>query len=183
VNIIFLVVVVSSAVAFCIISPQNFLPVTLSAAGKAAALSLALISSYSVWMGFMQVVEDSALAKKASKGLKPLCGGLFKTKNDEARECLSVNIAANLLGLGGMATPYGVRAAGLLGKEKNADYSLAMLFVVAASSLQILPSTVISLLSENGSADPYSIILPSLAVGAVSTGAGVLLVKLLVRVK
>lgn len=131
----------------------------------------------------MQVLEDSSLAKKASKGLKPLCGGLFKTKNDEARECLSINIAANILGLGGMATPYGVRAANLLGGEKNADYSLAMLFVIAASSLQILPNTVISLLSDGGAADPYSIILPSIIVGAFSTGVGVLLVKILVRSK
>lgn len=182
-NIIFLVVTLVCGVAFMIFFPQNFLPAMLSAAGKAAALSLTLLSSYSVWMGFMQVLEDSSLAKKLSKGLKPVCGALFKTKNDEARECLSINFTANFLGLGGMATPYGIRAAGLLGKEKNAEYSQAALFVAAASSFQLLPNTVISLLSSGGAAEPYGIILPSLITGAVTLIIGLVLVKILVRGK
>lgn len=180
-NIIFLVVTVVCGAVFTVLFPQNFLPAMLTAAGKAAALSLTLLSSYSVWMGFMQVVEDSSLAKKLSRGLKPVCGALFKTKNDEAKECLAINISANFLGLGGMATPYGIRAAGLLGKEKNAEYSLSALFVVAASSFQLLPDTVISLLSSGGADEPYGIILPSLITGAAALAVGLVLVKILVR--
>lgn len=182
-NIIFLVVTIVCGVVFTALFPQNFLPAMLTAAGKAAALSLTLLSSYSVWLGFMQVVEDSSLAKKLSRGLKPVCGALFKTKNDEAKECLSINLSANFLGLGGMATPYGIRAADLLGKGKYAEYSQAALFVVAASSFQLLPNTVISLLSAGGAAEPYGIILPSLLTGAVSLISGLILVKIFVRCK
>jgi len=183
VNIIFLVVIIASSVAFIIISPQSFVPAMLSAAGRAATLSAALLSSYCVWMGFSQVVEDCSLAKKLSVGLKPLCGALFKTKDEEARECISLNLSANLLGLGGMATPYGIRAAGLLGKGKNADYSQAMLFVCAATSFQLLPNTVLSLLSSNGAANPYGIILPCLLTGAFAAAMGILAVKIFVRGK
>jgi len=183
VNIIFFVVVISSAVAFIVVSPQNFLPAMLLAAQKAATLSAAMLSSYCVWMGFMQLVEDSSLAKKLSKGLKPLCGALFKTKNDEAKECLSLNLSANFLGLGGMATPYGLRAAGLLKKESGGEYSQAMLFVLAATSFQLLPSSAISLLSSCGADNPYGIILPSLLTGIFATLIGIMSVKIFVRSK
>lgn len=153
----------------------------LGAAQKAATLSIALLASYCVWMGFMQVLTDCRLTQKLSKGLKPLCKRLFKTEDKEAAESLSMNLSSNLLGLSGVATPYGMRAAELLEKGKNSAYSHAMLFVIAATSVQLLPNTVISLLTLYGSADPYSIILPTFLASVISTAAGVALVKLLVR--
>lgn len=180
-NIIFLCLFAASAVAFIILFPQNFLPTLLSAAQKAATLSLALLASYCVWMGFMQVLSDCGLTQKISKGLKPLCKKLFKTDDKGAVESLSMNISSNLLGLSGIATPYGMEAAKRLEKGKNAAYSQAMLFVLAATSLQILPNTVISLLSMYGSANPYSVILPTFLTSVLSTAIGIILVKLLVK--
>lgn len=92
-----------------------------------------------------------------------------------------MNVSANLLGLGGIATPYGMEAAKLLERGKSPAYSHAMLFVLAATSLQILPNTAISLLSMYGSSNPYSVILPTLLTSAFSTALGIILVKLLVK--
>jgi len=181
VNIIFLCLFAASSVAFIILFPQNFLPAMLGAAQKAATLSLSLLASYCVWMGFMEVLSDCSLTQKISRGLKPLCKRLFKTEDSAAIESLSMNISSNLLGLSGVATPYGMEAARLLENGKNSAYSHAMLFVLAATSLQILPNTAISLLSLGGAANPYSVILPTFLTSVVSTALGIILVKALVR--
>ena len=164
-----------------IFSPEEFFPAMLSAGEKAATLCVTLLSSYCIWMGFMQVLTDCALTDKISKKLTPLAKKLFKVNDKTTLEAITMNLSANILGLSGIATPYGIQAASLMEGKQNAYYSQAMLFVISATSLQVLPTTVISLLSSYGSANPYDIILPSFITTAFSTVLGVLLTKLLVR--
>lgn len=164
-----------------IFSPEAFFPTMLTAGEKAATLCVTLLSSYCIWMGFMQVLSDCSLTDKISKKLAPLAKKLFKTNDKAAIEAIAMNLSANILGLGGIATPYGIKAANLIEGKRNARYSHAMLLVVNASSLQILPTTVISLLSSYGSLNPYGIILPSFITTAFSTALGIILTKLLAR--
>ena len=85
-----------------------------------------------------------------------------------------MNLSCNLLGLGGAATPYAVKAIGELEKEKN-YFAQKLLFVINATSVQILPTTVIALRASAGSVAAADIFLPSLICTAVSTFTGVLL--------
>ena len=85
-----------------------------------------------------------------------------------------MNLSCNLLGIGGAATPYAVKAIGELEKEKN-GYAQKLLFVINATSIQILPTTVIALRASAGSVSPSDIFLPSLICTAVSTLTAVLL--------
>lgn len=179
-NIIFIVVFILSGVAVAILSPESFFPILLGAGEKASALCLSLLASYCIWLGFMQVLADCSLADKISRGLKPLSKKLFKV-DDETLTVVAMNLSANILGLSGIATPYGIKAAQLLEGKENSRYAHAMLFVLSATSLQILPTTVLSLLILYGSENAYSIILPTLLATALSTGIGALSVKLLVR--
>lgn len=75
-----------------------------------------------------------------------------------------MNVSANLLGLGALATPYGVRAAALMGESesKYRDYSLAVLFTLNAASLQAIPTSVIALRTAAGSLAPSSVVCPIL---------------------
>lgn len=180
-NIIFLVIFVSGSILMIIFSPEEFFPAMLSAGEKAAMLCVTLLSSYCIWMGFMQVLTDCSLTDKISKKLTPLAKKLFKTDDKAALEAITMNLSANILGLSGIATPYGIQAVSLTEGKPNAYYSQAMLFVISATSLQILPTTVISLLSSYGSANPYDIILPSFITTAFSTALGIALTKLFVR--
>lgn len=180
-NIIFIVIFILSGVAIVILSPESFFPILLGAGEKASALCLALLASYCIWLGFMQVLADCSLTDKISKGLKPLSKKLFKVDDDETLTVITMNLSANILGLSGIATPYGIKAAQLLEGKENSRYAHAMLFVLSATSLQILPTTVISLLILYGSENAYSIILPSLLTTALSTVIGALLVKLVIR--
>jgi spore maturation protein A len=94
-----------------------------------------------------------------------------------------MNLSVNLLGISGAATPYGIRCAKLLDKTPHAEYASAMLFVLNATSLQLIPTSIVSVRVGMQSANPYDIILPTLFATLLSTLFGVLLTWVFLRPK
>ncbi len=180
-NAVFAAIFILSGAVLLILDPAGFLPALLDGATKSATLCVALLASYAAWLGLMRLWEESGVARGISKILKPLCKKLFKTDDEEALSAIGMNLSTNLLGIGGAATPYGIRAATLLEKNKNAHYSSSMLFVVNATSLQLIPTSVVALRIAAGSAAAADIILPTMLATAFSTLLGVLLVKIFIR--
>lgn len=173
-NVIFTAVCIISITVIAIFSPDKLLSSLLGGAESAAKMALTLFCIYAVWMGLSKLAEKSGLSKTMAKGLKPLSRRIFKTESEPANENLAMNISCNLLGLGGAATPFAVKAIGELEKENN-SFAQKLLFVINATSIQILPTTVIALRAAANSASPADIFLPSLICTAVSTTLGVLL--------
>ena len=173
-NAIFTVIFIASAAAMLFVAPNELLPTLIGGAESAAKMALTLFCIYAVWMGLSRVAEKSGLTRKAAKGLKPLAKRLFKTENEAALENLAMNLSCNLLGIGGAATPYAVKAIGELEKDKN-TFAQKLLFVINSTSIQLIPSTVIALRAGAGSASSFDIFLPSLICTCVSTGLGVAL--------
>lgn len=167
-NVIFTVVFIASMIAIAIISPDKLLSSLLGGAESSVKMALTLFCIYAVWMGLSKLAERSGLSKGIAKGLKPLTRRIFKTDGEVANENLAMNISCNLLGLGGAATPYAVKAIGELEKENN-GFAQKLLFVINATSIQILPTTVIALRASAGSVSASDIFLPSLICTAVST--------------
>ena len=173
-NAIFTVIFIASLIMLTIIAPDKLLSSLLGGAENAAKMALTLFCIYAVWMGLSRLAEKSGLSKTAAKALKPISRRLFKTDNESALENLAMNISCNLLGIGGAATPYAVKAIGELEKDKN-EYAQKLLFIINATSVQILPTTVIALRTSAGSATAFDIFLPSLICTAISTFLGVIL--------
>ena len=163
------------------LNPEGFLPSLLDGASRAATLCVSLIATYSVWMGLMRVWEDSGLARGVSKLLKPLAKRLLKTDDEAALSAACMSFSVNMLGISGAATPYGVQSARLLDKTENAEYSSAMFFVLNASSLQILPTSIIGVRVAMGSAAPMDVVIPILITSAFCTVLSVTLTALLLR--
>ena len=174
-NGIFAVVFVAACIIFLIFEPDGFLSALLAGGEKAATLSLSLLSVYCVWLGFFKVMEKSGLAEKLSKAFFPLAKRLFRTEDREAVFLASGNLTANLLGLPGAPTPLGIKATEKFLQAKN-KYAADMLFVLNATSLQLLPTTVIALRIAAGSAFPADIFLPTLLATLLSSLVGGLLV-------
>ena len=172
-NILFTVVFAASAAALLLKDAAAFLPALLAGAGKAVALGLQLAAVWAVWLGFLRVAEDAGILRGLARGLRPLTGRLLRTKNEAALGQAAVNLAANLLGMGGAATPAGTRAMRLLREEGN-GFGQALLFVIACAGVQLFPSTVIAVRAAAGAADPYDVYLPILlaSLGALVVGAG-----------
>ena len=124
--------------------------------------------------------KESGITRKISKLLKPLAKKLFKTNDSETLDCVCMNMSVNLLGISGAATPYGIRGAQLLDKSPNAEYASAMLFVLNATSLQLIPTSIIGVRVSLGSIAPTDIVVPTLITTLLSTLIGVLLTRLLI---
>ncbi len=162
-------------------SPDTFLSALLEGAGKGATTCVSLVATYAIWLGLMRVWEDSGVARGVSRLVKPLARRLFKTEDEDALKAVSMNLSVNLLGISGAATPYGVRAASLLDKTENAEYSSAMLFVLNATSLQLIPTSIIAVRVALHSASPNDVVIPTLLATLLSTCLGVLLTRLLIK--
>lgn len=168
-NAIFLFLFLLCGAAILFVDPALFLTTVLDGASAAATLCVALLASYAVWLGLMQVWEDSGVSKKISKLVKPVAKKLFKTEDEATLTAVSMNLSANLLGIGAAATPYGIEAVRLLDKAPDAEYSSCMFFALNATSIQLLPTSVVGVRAALGSGSPADIILPTVLTTALST--------------
>ena len=150
---------------------------------NAALLSAKLIAVYAVSMGLVKIMENCGLMKKLSKLLKPLNRKLFLCDDETASGYISTNLSANILGMGGVATPMGIKAVEALYRRPNSYYTSSMFFVLNATSLQLLPLSVIALRSSYGSAAPSDILLPCIICTLMSAVIGCLLVKIFIKEK
>lgn len=133
-------------------------------AESAVQLTITFFGTLCLWNGIMQIASKTTLIKKIARLLSPLMRFLFKDikKEDKAYNEISMNIVANVMGLGNAATPLGLKAMRTLqadnpNKERLSN-SMAMLIVINTASLQIIPTTVIAIRSSLGSESPTSII-------------------------
>ena len=173
-NFIFATIFILSATTLTLINPNEVLKAMTDGATKGTTLCLGLISIYTVWSGILQVAEDAGLLSKLSRFLSPIVKRLFRNTDEKTREQITVNLSANLLGMGGIATPSGIEATTRLTESGNHD-GACLLFILASTSLQILPTTIISIRQSFGSINPFNIFLPSLISTSISTGLGILL--------
>lgn len=133
-----------------------------------------------LWSGIMNIAEKSGLLLKFSKLLTPILKKLMPSiKNDKAFLYISSNIAANMLGLGSVATPAGLKAMKELDKDNKgssvASEGMITFLVLNTSGVTIIPMTVIALRMGYGSVDPYKIIIPSIIATFMSSLSGLLL--------
>lgn len=150
----------------------------LRSAMDAVALAVRLAGGFAFWNGLMAILEDSGLARVLTRLLAKPLSRLFpgRAMTDEAGQAMTMNLAANMLGLGNAATPMGLKAMRLLGQEARdgtATDAMCMFLVLNASSIQLLPTSVIALRAAGGSTEPASILLPTLIATAASTAVGI----------
>ena len=180
-NTIFGIVLTLSTIILLFVNPDGILSAMLSGGEKALSLTLKMVVIYAVWLGVFELLEQSGLAKKFAKLLKPFNNKLFGKLPDTANNFMSLNISANILGMSGATTPMGIKSIQELEKHKNTEYAIAMFFVINATSVQLIPSSVLALRTSLGSTNPSSIILPTILATLVSTIIGILLVKIFIK--
>ena len=158
-------IIISFAFAIYSGNISNINSAIFSSAEQTVELCLTLLGTLCLWNGIMNIALKTSLIKKLTKFLKPLISFLFPDlKNDKKiSEQVSMNIVANILGLGNASTPIGLKAISSM-QEKNNDKStlnnsMAMFILINTASLQIVPTTVIAIRSSLGSNNPSKIIL------------------------
>ncbi len=180
-NVIFGLVFILSSIVLLFSSPDCVLTAMLSGGEKALNLTLKMVVIYAVWMGVFSLLEKSGLSNKFAKTLKPINKFLFGALPEKANDYMSLNISANILGMSGATTPFGIKSIQELEKHQNTEYAIAMFFVINATSIQIIPSSVLALRSSMNASSPADIILPTILTTLLSTIIGVLLVKIFIK--
>ena len=153
----------------------------LEKSGEAVELVISLCGVLCFWSGMMRVAERAGLVDKLARVLSPLVSFLFKgiKKGGKAAGLVTMNLAANILGLGNASTPLGIAAMKAIADEdKSFDENTAtddmiMLAVLNTASLQIIPTTAAALRAANGAEKPFEI-LPCVWIVSVYSAAAVI---------
>ena len=175
----FLMIVCS--IAFLLFkSPNSVVESMITSSTNAIELLIKLLGIYAIWLGILEIVEQSKLNIVLSNLLSPIIKWLFGDVDKQTKNYISLNLSSNMLGLGNACTPMGIKAMQQLDKNHpsiTASHQMIMLLILNTTSIQLLPTTVISLRASFNSLEPTNIILPSIIATAVSTLVGVLGVK------
>lgn len=175
---------VISIISLCFGDPSKVLSSLITASNSAVKLSFELCAIYAIWLGLFSILEKSGLAEKLSKFLSPIINKIFGKSNlsEESKRYVSMNISANLLGMGGAATPLGIKAIESMQKDNPnktiVSFPMIMLIAISCSSIQLLPTSIIGMLASAGSKNPSGIILPSIICSIISTALAIFLVYL-----
>jgi spore maturation protein A len=182
-----LLVVASVVVAALTGRVADLTAAVTESAGKAVTISLGLVGVLSLWLGLMRVAEEAGLVALLARALRPVLRRLFPEVPDAhpALGSMVMNIAANLLGLGNAATPFGVKAMQELEtlnpRQGTATDAQALFCAMNTASLQLVPASVIALRAGAGSRAPAEILGATLVASACGVVVAVAVAKLLAR--
>ena len=152
-------------------------------------IALPLVGLMAIWMGMMRLAERAGLVQVLARALKPVMRRLFPDVPPEhpAMGAMVLNMSANMLGLSNAATPLGLRAMALLQKLNPrptvASNSMVTFLAVNTASLQLVPTTAISILAVQGARSPSSIVVPAFIATAIAMCCGVATAKVLGRLR
>ena len=176
-NVVFAVLLVAGVLLLALTAPSSLLSVLLDGTSAAVSLSLRLVGVYALWTGIAQIAEDAGLDRRLARLYRPVMARLFRGESERTQALVGLNLTANLLGLGAAATPLGIAAVeGMTKGESAATDNMLLFFILNVTSVQLLPTTVLALLTEAGAKNASSIILPSLISSSLTAVCGVLLV-------
>ena len=157
----------------------------MNGAAQAVELLVSVLGIICFWSGIMEIAKESGLNDKLAKIFSPVLRLLFRNipRDSEAMKYMSLNISANLLGLGNAATPFGIAAMQelkkLSDKGETASDSMVLFVVMNTASLQLIPTTLAAYRSTYGSKSPFDILPAVWVTSIMALAVGLTVAKLL----
>lgn len=153
----------------------------LGAGSEALKLMVTLGGSMCVWSGLLRIAERAGATRALARLMWPVLRRLFPevAPDGEAGRAISMNVAANMLGLGNAATPFGLEAMRCLQRQnvqpQQASRAMTVFVVLNTASVQLLPTTVAALRLDAASPAPMRI-LPAVWVTSLGAATAAVLV-------
>ncbi len=183
-NYIWLFMFVVGGTICAVVKGPNFLTqVTLDSAKDAITFAIGISGSIALWSGIMKIGEKAGLLDMVSRLLLPISSRLFPDvpKNSKAMSSISMSMGANLMGIGNAATPLGLEAMKELqelnDEKDTASPAMCTFLLITTSSLTLVPTSIISIRAQLGSANPGEIIAATIMATFCSTATAVLIDK------
>lgn len=154
----------------------------IDGSAEGVSLIISLLGIMCLWTGIAKIAERAGMIDIFAKLLRPITKILFPRlkAGSAAMSAIVMNMVANLLGMGNAATPLGIKAMQELDKLKTGDEAsdeMCIFAVLNTASIQLIPSTVISLRQSFGSENPGIIIVPVWIASIAAVVAAVLSAK------
>ena len=162
----------------------------IQASKEAVTLCITMLGVMTLWTGVLEIGHRSGLVDQLARKMGPVLTFLFPRldPDGEARKQISVNMIANILGLGWAATPAGLKAmeeerrkGGAARQEGTASNEMCTFLIINISSLQLIPMNMIAYRSQYGSVNPTAIVGPALAATFISTVVAVIFCRIMDR--
>ncbi len=184
-NYVFPVLIIFSFISAVATGSMNELSASVIEGGtNAVELIIRLVSMLCLWGGIMEIADRAGVTRGISKLLSPIIKLIFPhiRKEKDALEAISMNITANVLGLGNAATPLGLEAMRRL-QSINPDTSRAsdemIVFVVMnTAAMHIIPTSVATLRGQYGSESPMAILPAAFLTSFCALAVAILCAKL-----
>ena len=171
---VWVVLMICSLVKMTVSAPESVLTVMADSVSQTLELCIKLAGAYCIWLGFISIMREAGVLSALGSILRPVTKRLFGLLSPKAEEYVAVNVSANLIGVANASTPTAVKATEEMAKgKKTVTRSMAMLFLINASGLELVPSTVMGLRASAGSNNPSDIFLPCLIVTVVTTALSI----------
>lgn len=158
-----------------------------SSSKSAVDTSISMLGTVCLWSGIMEIAANTSIIKNIEKILNPITKKLFPdiNKNEKIHKSITMNIIANIMGLGNAATPLGLKAMKEMQKtneDKNKlSNSMALFIVLNTASIQIIPTTVIAIRNSLNSKNPIAMIIPVWIATICAAIAAITTAKLLIK--
>jgi len=171
-------------------NPQIFAAMVealFSMARLSVEVMVLLFGTLTLWLGFLRIAEKAGIVDALARWLAPLFARLMPEvpRGHPALGLMTLNFAANALGLDNAATPMGLKAMHALQtlnpRPDTATNAQILFLVLNASSLTLLPVTIFMYRMQQGAPDPTLVFLPILLATSASTLVGLLTVALVQR--
>lgn len=154
---------------------------------NAVKLAIQLLGTICLWNGIMKIAMETKIVKVLTKLFEPILRKLFPdiNRSEDVHKEISMNIVANVLGLGNAATPLGLKAMKSLQKrnkdKKILSNSMAMFIVLNTASIQLIPTTVIAIRSSLSSNNPTAMLVQVWIATICAALAAILSAKILMK--
>jgi spore maturation protein A len=188
-NLVFLLLLVAALVAGAVTGNVKAVGQgALDGAANGVTLALGLIGVMALWLGLLKIAEKAGLVEKLARIFRPIFRPLFPGVPDghPAISAMVLNIAANMLGLGNAATPFGLKAMEELDKlnenKGTATNAQALFLAMNTACIQLIPTTVLAMRVAARSKDPAEILVPTAICTVIAFTVAVVVAKLLERV-
>ncbi|WP_017258241.1 nucleoside recognition domain-containing protein [Pedobacter arcticus] len=157
---------------------QEIVNSTFDMSKTGAEISLGLIGLMTFWLGIMKIGEKGGMINIFAKLVGPFFSKIFPEipKNHPAMGSILMNFSANMLGLDNAATPLGLKAMKELQEinpqKDTASNAQIMFLVLNASSLVLIPTSIMAFRKAAGAVDPSDVFVPCLLATFFSTLVG-----------
>ena len=178
------ILIISIGVSFFTGTQDGFLSIITQASYKSIENILVIAGMTCFWAGIFNILKETKIIFVISKVLSPLIIKIFPEKlTDKELENVSLNMSANLIGIGNAATLYAVKTMEEMQKnngcKNNITRNMELFILINTASIQLIPTNMLSLRLLYRSTNANVIILPNLVISILSLLGGVITLKLI----